>query len=196
MFSLPPPRHISTLPKAPFLPTGRRGRNTPMTGPAGRAAPVPPVVVVPAAPVTTRMGKMLWLSFNLLNQHARLSHQNPQLPAFLDGLARMQPVLQCVFVAAWSARPRRAAVHATTSFPGHGRRHAGLARPCLGAATRARQHRTGVARMLAGHLLDLRCAGIGTRSSSSPMIGIGAIRASVSAGREGAAFCGAGSRGD
>ena len=57
------------------------------------------------------------LSLDLLNQHARLSHQGPQLPALLDGFARVQPVLQCVLVAAWSARPRGAAMHATASFP-------------------------------------------------------------------------------
>jgi hypothetical protein len=36
MFSLQPPRHISTLPKAPLFPIGQSGRSTPMTGPTGR----------------------------------------------------------------------------------------------------------------------------------------------------------------
>src|SRR6266536_6236032 len=53
---------------------------------------------------------------DLLNQHARLPQQGPQLPAFFEGLACVPPMLQRVFVAAWSARARRAAVHPTTSF--------------------------------------------------------------------------------
>jgi hypothetical protein len=44
-----------------------------------------------------------------LNQHARLPHQRPQLPAFPDGFARIQAVLQRVFLL-----PRGAPIPATT----------------------------------------------------------------------------------
>ena len=42
-------------------------------------------------------------SLDVLNQYARLPHQRPKLPAFLDGFARTEAVLQRVLVAARSA---------------------------------------------------------------------------------------------
>jgi hypothetical protein len=48
---------------------------------------------------------------DLLNQRARLPKQSPQLPAFFNSFARVPPIFQCVFVATWSARPGRTAMH-------------------------------------------------------------------------------------
>ena len=93
-------------------------------------------------------------SFDVLNQHARLPHQRPQLPAFLDGFARIEAVLQRVLIAARSARSRRAPVHAATLFSAHRRRLARPARTRFGPTTQTRQHRAGITRVIAGHFLD------------------------------------------
>jgi hypothetical protein len=86
-----------------------------------------------------------------LNQYARLPHQRPQLPALLDGFARVQAVLERVLVALRGARPRRAAVHSTTSFSAHRRRPAERARTRFGQTAQARLHRTCVTRVIARH---------------------------------------------
>jgi hypothetical protein len=90
-------------------------------------------------------------SLDLLNQLARLPHEVPQLPAFLDRFPRIQSILQRVFVAAWSARSQRTAVHPTTFLSGDGRRHAGFTRARFRTAAQARQHRRGITRMIDRH---------------------------------------------
>ena len=72
-------------------------------------------------------------------------------------------------------------------------RPAGLARPRFGPTAQAREHRTGITRMIARHLFD--CAGTeaGARSGS-PTIVMGVCWASVRAGSDFAAFSGAVSR--
>jgi hypothetical protein len=49
----------------------------------------------------TAMPLIIGRLLNLLNQRARLPQQGPQLPAFLNGFARIPSMLQGVFVAAW-----------------------------------------------------------------------------------------------
>jgi len=66
-------------------------------------------------------------SFDLLNQHARLPQQGVHLPAFRNGFAGMASMLECVFVAARSARPRRSAMHTATRLASDRRRSAGFA---------------------------------------------------------------------
>jgi hypothetical protein len=99
-----------------------------------------------------RLRRLRGRLLHLVNQHKRLPQQGSQLPAFLDGLACIPPMLQRVFVAAWSARSRRTAMHPTASFSTHRRRHAGFARARFGPAAPARQHRTSITRMMTRHL--------------------------------------------
>ena len=65
--------------------------------------------------------------------------QVPRSPALGNGFARIQPILQRVFVAAWSSGPQCAAVHPTALFIARHRRHAGLARASLGAAAQTQE---------------------------------------------------------
>jgi len=109
-------------------------------------------------PVTSRCrtrGRLRQLCgrlLDLLNQHERLPQQGPQLPAFLEGFVRIPPMLQRVFVAAWSARSRRTAMHPTTSFSAHRRSHAGFARARFGPAAPTRQHWASITWMIACHV--------------------------------------------
>ena len=62
------------------------------------------------APLAQDTGKAVrGRSLDVLNQHARLPHQRPQLPAFLDGFARIQAV-----VVTRNARSRRTTMHSAT----------------------------------------------------------------------------------
>lgn len=80
-----------------------------------------------------------------------MSHQLAKLPALSDGLARVESVLLCIFVAVWGSRSWRTAMHATAFFALDGRRSAGLARAGLCAASLAGKHRTSIACMIARH---------------------------------------------
>jgi hypothetical protein len=66
----------------------------------------------PAPRWASRLGR----SFYLSKQHVYMVQQGPHLPTFLNGFSRVPPMLQRVFVVAWSTRSRRTAMHPTTSF--------------------------------------------------------------------------------
>src|SRR5215472_10462655 len=85
-------------------------------------------------------------------------------------------------------------MHPTTPLSTYRRRPAGFARAGLGAAALARQHRSGVTRMGAGHLVALRFSGTGM-GARSPKFVIGAVCASASAGGEFIALSGLVTRG-
>ena len=53
--------------------------------------------------------------------------QGLHLAPLLNGLARIESILQRIFIAAWGAGSGRAAMHPTSPFAADRRRHAGLA---------------------------------------------------------------------
>jgi hypothetical protein len=81
-------------------------------------------------------------------------------------------------------------MHPTTPVAVHRRRPAGLARASLGTAARTGQHRPGIARVIAGHLLRLRLTGAGV-DAGSPTIVIAGLCASARADGDAAALSGA-----
>src|SRR5216683_2029552 len=85
-----------------------------------------------------------------------------------------------VLVSPWRAGPRRTAVHAAAPFAAHRRRAARSAGADFCPATRARQHRFGIAGVVA-HAFASRFASTGS-CSFAPRSGIETIRASVTAG--------------
>jgi hypothetical protein len=105
----------------------------------------------------TAMPPIIGRLLNLLNQRARLPQQGPQLPAFLNGFARISPMLQRVFVTVWSNRSWCTAMHPTTFFSAHRRRPAGLTRARFGAAAPAQQHRTRITPMVGLGFVILHC---------------------------------------
>jgi hypothetical protein len=88
-------------------------------------------------------------SFHLLQQPPRFIQQCPDLLAFGDGVAGEQAVPARVLVSAWRAGSGCAAVHAAAPFAAYRRRAARSAGAGLCPATRARQHRTGIAGVIA-----------------------------------------------
>src|SRR5260370_6147181 len=119
-------------------------------------------------------------SLHLLQQLPRCPQQG-RIPLSLgDRFAVEQAVLARVLVSPWRAASRRAAVHAAALFAAHRRRAARAAGTDFCPATRARQHRTGIAGVIA-HACVCRFAS--TESCCcSPGSGIGTIRAAVTAG--------------
>ena len=89
--------------------------------------------------------------FDFTYQLTRLSQQVPQLPAFLERFAGIQTVFLGIRIAQRGAGPRRPTVHAASFFATHRGRHAWLAGSRLRPATRARQHRASITRMVASH---------------------------------------------
>src|SRR5882724_4603306 len=123
---------------------------------------------------------MLLPSFHLLQQLPRFAQQrlNPPLPG--DRVPGEQAVLARVLVSPWRAGFRRTAVHAAAPFAAHRRRAARAAGADFCAATRARQHRTGMAGVIA-HARASRLASTGSCSRSESS-GMGTLRAAVTAG--------------
>jgi hypothetical protein len=74
------------------------------------------------------------LGFDLLKQLARLLEQRVQLPAFLKSFARVVPMFQRVFIAAWSARSRCTAMHPTPPLAGDRWGPTGFTRASFGTA--------------------------------------------------------------
>src|SRR5207248_1395709 len=95
-------------------------------------------------------------------------------------LFRKQAVLERVLILLWRARTSRAAVHPAPLLAVHGGGSTTPAYAGLGAASRARQHRPGVAEMVAAHFFGF--SGEGASSSCRfSRTAIGAIRASAMA---------------
>ena len=90
-------------------------------------------------------------SFDFFDEKVRLPEQRLHLAPLLNGLARIESVLQRVFIASWRARSGRTTMHPTSPFPADRRRHARLARTGFSAAAQARTHRAGIARMISFH---------------------------------------------
>ena len=103
--------------------------------------------------------KCVLTSLNALQQLPRLPYERSNLPALFNRCFPVQAVLERVLITPRCARSRRAAMHATSLLAMHRRRLAGRARASLGATARARQHRAGIARVIAGHLAGLRLNG-------------------------------------
>src|SRR6266478_847008 len=119
-------------------------------------------------------------SFHLLQQLPRVTQQGLNLLSLGDRDLCEEAVLARVLVSPWRAGFRRTAVHAAAFFAAHRRRAARSAGADFCAATRARQHRTGIAGVIA-HGCAPRLASTGS-CCCSPGSGIGTIRASVTAG--------------
>src|SRR5205814_10611329 len=116
-------------------------------------------------------------SFHRLQKLPRVSQQGLNPPSLGDCELCEQAVLARVLVSPGRAGARRAAVHAAAPFTAYGRRAARSAGADPGAATRARQHRTRIAGVIA-HARVSRFAS--TESCScSPGSGVWTIRASV-----------------
>src|SRR5882757_8402185 len=80
-------------------------------------------------------------------------------------------------------------MHSTTRFAMNRRRSAGLAGASLRATAPAGKHRTGIARVIARHLLDLRLNGITAGAGLRTAVTAG-VRESVSTGGDAAVFSG------
>src|SRR5882757_4274425 len=119
-------------------------------------------------------------SLQLLQQLPRFTQQGPNLPSLGDCVLCEQAVLARVLVSLGRAGFQRAAVHAAASLAAHHRRAARSAGSDPGAATRARQHRAGIAGVVA-HACARRLASTGS-GSRGPRSGIDTIRESVTAG--------------
>ncbi len=119
-------------------------------------------------------------SLHLLQQLPRFTQQGLNPLSLGDRVAGEQAVLARVLVSPWRAASRRAAVHAAALFAAHRRRAARAAGTDFCPATRARQHRTGIAGVIA-HACVCRLASAGS-CSCAPQSGIDTIRASVTAG--------------
>jgi hypothetical protein len=96
-------------------------------------------------------------------------------------------MLKRVLVPPRCARSRRTAMHPTTLLTLHRWRPAGPARTSLGAAAWAGEHRSSIARVIAGHFPDLRLNGTVT-ASGSPITGIAGVCEWASAGGDAAAL--------
>ena len=121
-------------------------------------------------------------SLDLLRQLARLPQQGLQPPALLDRFARISPMRPRIFVAAGSARSRRAAMHPAAFLPARRRSPAGRARTRLGPATSARQHGVAIAAWTIVRHLFSRAALSAASCGCSPMIVIAGRGESPSAG--------------
>ena len=84
-------------------------------------------------------------SFHRLQKLPRFAQQGLNLPSFGDRFPGEQAVLAGVLVCPWRAGSRRTAVHAAALFAAHRRRAARSAGADFCPATRARQHRSGIA---------------------------------------------------
>src|SRR6476620_2706706 len=102
-------------------------------------------------------------SFHRVQKLPRFAQQRLNLPSLGDRSSGEQAVLARVPVSPWRAGSRRAAVHAAAIFAAHRRRAARAAATDSCAATRARQHRSGIAGMVA-HAGAFRLASTGSRS--------------------------------
>ena len=85
----------------------------------------------------------------------------PEFASLFNRVLREKAVLERILILFRCAGTRRAAMHPAALFGGHRRRSAKAAGTGLGSASRARQHRPGVAEMIAGHEPDLRREGTG-----------------------------------
>ncbi len=88
-------------------------------------------------------------SFHRLEQLPRFAQQRLNLLALRDRVPSEQAMLARVLVSPWRAGFRRTAVHAAALLAAHCRRAARSAAADSCAATRARQHRTGIAGVIA-----------------------------------------------
>src|SRR5437660_7734925 len=88
-------------------------------------------------------------SFQLLQQLPRFAQQGRNLPSLGGRFPGEQTVLARVLVSPWRAGFRRTAMHAAALFATHRRRAARSTGADPGAATRARQHRAGIAGVVA-----------------------------------------------
>src|SRR6266852_4730292 len=119
-------------------------------------------------------------SSHRLEQLPRFAQQGPNPPSLGGRVLGEQAVLARVLVSPWRAASWRAAVHAAALFAAHRRRAARAAGTDFCPATRARQHRTGIAGVIA-HACVCRLASAGSCSRLESS-GIGTIRAAVTAG--------------
>src|SRR5467141_4857946 len=123
-------------------------------------------------------------SFHRLQKLPRFSQQGLNLLALGDCFPGEQAVLAGVLVCPWRAGSRRTAVHAAALFAAHRRRAAQAAGTDFCAATRAGQHRAGIAGVTSHAFasgLASRLASTGS-CSRSERSGMGTLRAAVTAG--------------
>src|SRR3981081_3015003 len=116
-------------------------------------------------------------SLHLLQQLPRVTQQGLNLLSLGDRVPGVQAVLARVLVSPWRAGSRRTAVHAAALFAAHRRRAARSAGTDFCDATRARQHRAGIAGVIA-HARASRFASPAS-CCCSPGSGIGTIRESL-----------------
>jgi hypothetical protein len=88
-------------------------------------------------------------SFHRLQKLPRFAQQGLNPPSLDDRAPGEQPVLARVLVSLWRAASWSAAVHAAALFAAHDRRAARAAGTDFCPATRARQHRAGIAGVVA-----------------------------------------------
>jgi hypothetical protein len=118
-------------------------------------------------------------SFHRLQKLPRFAQQGLNPPSFGYRFPGEQAVLAGVLVCPWRAGSRRAAVHAAALFAAHRRRAAQAAGAGPGAATRAGQHRAGIAGVTS-HAQASRLASTGS-CSRSERPGMATLRAAVTA---------------
>src|SRR3954451_21775073 len=101
-------------------------------------------------------------SLHLTQQLPRVTQHRPNLPSLGDRLPGEQAVLARVLVCLWRAGSLRASVHAAAPLAVYRRRAARTAGSGFGATTSARQHRAGVADVIA-HVCASRLASAESR---------------------------------